>query len=119
MTDEQAAVGNYLDDRGSSKRPRMSTEASPALADLLMDILRLYEEHPQFALASTARGDYRVGDHIDQVVPLISTLLVGTGSDSLRIHAKSALLAILDRVTIEVGSGAGPEISTSTMWPAM
>lgn len=97
----------------------MSTEASPSLSDLLTDILQLYEQDPQFALASTARGDFRIGDHVDQVVPLISTLLVGTGSDSLRIHAKSALLAILDRVTIELSAGVGSEISTSTMWPAM
>jgi hypothetical protein len=119
MTDDQAAVGNYSADRGVAKRPRMSSEASPSLLDLLMDILRLYEQDPIFALTSTTGGSTKVGDNIDQVVPLISTLLVGSGSDVLKLHAKSALLAVLDQVRSDLGVAAVPEVHTSNMWPAM
>lgn len=97
----------------------MSSEASPLLLELLMDILRLYEQDPLFALASTTGGNTKVGDNIDQVVPLISALLVGSGSDSLKLHAKSALLAVLGQVRSDLGVEAVPEVHTSNMWPAM
>jgi hypothetical protein len=119
ITDDQAAVGNYSTDRGAAKRPRMSSETSPSLLDLLMDILKLYEQDPIFALTSTTGGSTKVGDNIDQVVPLISTLLVGSGSDALKLHAKSALLAVLDQVKSDLGVEAVPEVHTSNMWPAM
>ena len=119
MIDDQAAVGNYSADRGIAKRPRMSSEASPSLLDLLMDILKLYEQDPIFALTSTTGGSTKVGDNVDQVVPLISTLLVGSGSDTIKLHAKFALLAVLDQVRSELGVEAVPEVHTSNMWPAM
>jgi neurofibromin 1 len=118
-TDDQAAVANYSADRGGSKRPRMSSEASPSLLDLLMDILKLYEQDPRFALASTTGGNTKVGDNIDLVVPLISILLVGSGTDALKLHAKSALLAVLEQVRSDLSVEAVPETHTSNMWPAM
>jgi hypothetical protein len=52
-------------------------------------------------------------------VPFISTLLVVSGSDALKLHAKSALLAVLDQVKSDLGVEAVPEVHTSNMWPAM
>jgi len=118
-TDDQAAVGNYSADRGTVKRPRMSSETSPSLLDLLVDILKLYEQDPMFALTSTTGGSTKVGDNVDQVLPLMSTLLVGLGPDALKLHAKSALLAVLDQVRSDLGVEAVPEVHTSNMWPAM
>ena len=119
IVDNQAAVANFSADRGGSKRPRMSSESSPSLLDLLMDVLKLYKQDPLFALASTSGGDAKVGDNIDQIIPLISTLLVGSGSDALKLHAKSALLAVLEEVRDEIGVEANSQINTSNMWPAM
>lgn len=92
-------------ERGGLRRPRVSTEASPVLIDLIHDILSLYESDPAFALAGMAASQSsRSQDDAGDLLSATSSLVVGQGPDNIKMQAKRALVAILHRVDHDMAS---------------
>lgn len=87
------------------RRPRVSTEASPVLVDLLKETLSLYEADAGFALASSSpTHQFKIADDIGELLAAISSLVVGQGPDNVKLQAKQAVVAIFRQISHDSAS---------------
>lgn len=99
-------MSNISAERGGLRRPRVSTETSPVLLDLLSEILALYESDPSFALSGTSSSQAsKVHDGASDLLAAISSLVVGHGPDNLKLQAKRAVVAICKRIEHDLSAG--------------
>lgn len=92
-------MSNISAERGGLRRPRVSTETSPVLLDLLDEVLALYESDPSFALSGTSSSQAsKIHDGASDLLAAISSLIVGHGPDALKLQAKRTVVAICRRI---------------------
>jgi hypothetical protein len=64
------------------------------LIELVLETLKLFALDPEFVLAPST-GPTNSDEGVGPVLSAISSLLVGTGQEDIRLHARSAVVNVL------------------------